>query len=210
MYGRETFYAVLRSTVDTDDSAQTGTAVTVARCLSTPRRAVEIGLSVVHNADDGVVVVQYFRSFDILHPERRVGTLARTALGGKRVGLVAVENAGGVYEHCLMVTARESEDEHQGIVQAEGTHRPVAVQSTAALAEVLVGNEQAAITAEDVADNVLVASIGQLIYKCIAVTGIKLSDKLLLLRGSQRVVDGEREEIILCFFIGLEVVERRQ
>ena len=138
-------------------------------------------------------------------------TLARSALGDERVGGIAQHDARGVDEHGLAVTACKGEDEHQRIVQSERAHGPVTVEGTLALRELLVGDEQTAVAVPDVADGILVASVGQLIDHGVTVASVKCPDQGLLLGRLQTVVNGQLEEVVIVFIIGsLERGERGQ
>ena len=146
------------------------------------------------DANDGVVIVDEFAALYVLQPERSMRALAGTALGSKRESPVAIAYARGMDQQCLAPGSGKGESEHQCIVQSEGAHRPVAVQRTLALAELIAADEQAALTVEHVFDDVLIASVGQAIDGCVAIARVEVADELAVFGWSQCVVNRQREE----------------
>jgi len=88
-----------------------------------------------------------------------------------------------VDEESLQSAAGKGEDEHQGVVQSEATHVVVAVQGASAVAEVLVGLQQAAAGPVDVLDDILVASVVESIHDGISVSRVESPDSLALILG---------------------------
>ena len=96
-------------------------------------------------------------------------------------------------EKGFLEASRKGEDKHQGIVESEAAHVVVAIQGATAVAEVLVGQQQAAFGTVDVFDDVLIAAIVELVNDGVAVSRIKGTYPMSFLLGirTQGVVDEE-------------------
>ena len=97
-------------------------------------------------------------------------------------------------EHCLTETASKGIDEHQCIVESKRAHHPVAVECTATVREILIGLQQTTVAVVDVANDVLVTTVGELIDQRVAIAGVELANELAVFTGSQTVVDRQGEE----------------
>ena len=86
-------------------------------------------------------------------------------------------------EKGFLEASRKGEDKHQGIVEAEAAHVVVAIQGATAVAEVLVGLQQAAAGPVDVLDDILVASVVESIHDGISVSRVESPDSLALILG---------------------------
>ena len=87
-------------------------------------------------------------------------------------------------------------DEHEGIVESETLHVVCAVESTTTVAEVLVGQEQAAVSAMQVFDDVLVTTVGEPVNNSVAVSCVESAYPftLVLGNGTQCIVYSELKQ----------------
>ena len=140
-----------------------------------------------------------------------MGALACTAVGDKGVGAPVIDDAGGMDEQCGMGSACKGVDEHQGIVESEGAHRPVALQCASAVAEIGTTDEQTALAIVYVLDEVLIATVGKAIDDGVAIACIEGTNEEFVFSGLQSVIDAEREET--CVWragLGFEGRKRRK
>lgn len=179
---RKALHPVGTVAVDARDGSQLGFHVAVARGFAAPRTAVDVRLS-VDESYDRIVVVHEVASLQISQPHAYLSTLSGSAFGDECISVSVLSYQGCVDEESLQSAAGKGEDEHQGVVQSEATHVVVAVQGASAVAEVLVGLQQAAAGPVDVLDDILVASVVEFIHDGISVSRVESPDSLALILG---------------------------
>lgn len=179
---RKALHPVGTVAVDACDGSQLGFHVAIARGFAAPRTAVDVRLS-IDESYDRIVVVHEVASLQISQPHAYLSTLSGSAFGDECVSVSVLSYQRCVDEESLQSAAGKGEDEHQGVVQSEATHVVVAVQGASAVAEVLVGLQQAAAGPVDVLDDILVASVVESIHDGISVSRVESPDSLALILG---------------------------
>ena len=77
-------------------------------------------------------------------------------------------------EECLSVASGKGKYQHEGVVQSEASHVVVSVQGASAVVKVLVCLQQATVGIVDIFNNILIASVLQLVHDGVSVAGIEI------------------------------------
>ena len=107
-------------------------------------------------------------------------------------------------QECFYLASCKGKDEHQGIVESKFSHIVVTVQCALAVAEVFIGQQQAAVGTLYVLDDVLVSAIVEFIDDGVSISSIKGSDAfaLFLWVGAQGIVNRElKKKFTLQIFL---------
>ena len=107
-------------------------------------------------------------------------------------------------QECFYLASCKGKDEHQGIVESEFSHVVVTVQCALAVAEVFIGQQQAAVGTLYVLDDVLVSAIVEFIDDGVSISCIKGSDAFafFLWVGAQGIVNRElKKKFTLQIFL---------
>jgi hypothetical protein len=114
-------------------------------------------------------------------------------------------------EERLSVASGKGKYQHEGVVQSEASHVVVSVQGASAVVKVFVCLQQATVGIVDIFNNILIASVLQLVHDGVSVAGIEIIySRFSFPHWRQVVVNGKMEKKIFAFLGSLEWCEGRQ
>ena len=103
-------------------------------------------------------------------------------------------HARSVYQQGVEEASPEREYQHDGIVETERPHGRGTVEGTLALAEILVGLQQAAVVAVYILDDILVTAVRKTVDERVAVARVELADEFPLAGNGETIVHMECEQ----------------